>query len=75
MSDIAVMQAPYPGECARRVRFDFIGAGMVHVIIEEEDHARGRLFEDERARVTVPLVELRAALHPQPTENEERDNG
>lgn len=62
MSDTTVMQTPYPGECARRVRFERVGAGMVHVIIEEEDHARDRLFEDERARVTVPLDELRAAL-------------
>lgn len=61
MSDI-VMQTPYPGECRRRIRVDRVGAGMAHVIIEEEEHPRDGLFEDELARVTIPLHELLAVF-------------
>lgn len=58
----SVVQTPYAGECARRVRIEAVGDERVAIVIEEEEIPGDGLFENERARATVYAHDLLAAI-------------
>lgn len=57
-----VVQTPYSGECARRIRIEPLGDDRVAVVIEEEEVPGDGFFENERARATVYVHDLLAAV-------------